>query len=306
MNTEKNSDLYQTLLESTKAIPWKIDWLTQEFSYIGPQIEELLGWPQASWKTITDWVERMHPEDRDRTVSHCVRLSCEGVDHEADYRALKKDGGFVWIRDVVHIIRDGATTVAIIGFMFDISERKKVEEKLNELNDKLEQLSFQDGLTGVANRRAFDKALSIEWRRARRHKFPLSILFADIDFFKEYNDCYGHLKGDDCLKVIAGELSKKIRRPADLVARYGGEEFVVLLPETDNKSAVRLAERCRLAIFNKKLPHERSAVCDFVTVSIGVNTAIPLNGDASSFIENADQLLYQAKSNGRNRIEYQP
>src|SRR5689334_1528202 len=101
-----DDDVYKTLLESTKAIPWKIDWATMRFAYIGPQIEQLLGWAPDSWKTVDDWATRMHADDRDRIVGFCVAQSKAGVDHEADYRALHADGTFRWIRDVVHVVRD--------------------------------------------------------------------------------------------------------------------------------------------------------------------------------------------------------
>jgi PAS domain S-box-containing protein len=120
----QDADVYRTLLESTKAIPWKIDWASMRFAYIGPQIETLLGWSQDSWQTVDDWVARMHPDDRETVVGFCVAQSQAGVDHEADYRALTADGRNVWIRDVVHVVRRPDGTVdSLIGFMFDISER---------------------------------------------------------------------------------------------------------------------------------------------------------------------------------------
>ena len=121
---QDDSTVYKTLLESTKAIPWKIDWATMQFAYIGPQIETLLGWAPDSWKTANDWAERMHPEDRQWVVDFCVSQSKSGIDHEADYRALTKDGHYVWIRDVVHVVRkENGEVEALIGLMFDISER---------------------------------------------------------------------------------------------------------------------------------------------------------------------------------------
>jgi len=189
--------VYRTLLESTKAIPWKIDWASKKFAYIGPQIEALLGWSPESWMTVDDWVMRMHPEDREYVVNFCVAQSQAGIDHEADYRALTKDNGYVWLRDVVHVVRkENGEPDALIGFMFDISERKKTEEKLLVLQKELEALSFKDGLTNIANRRRFDASLEVEWESARSNGQPLSILLFDIDFFKQYNDFYGHVRGD--------------------------------------------------------------------------------------------------------------
>src|SRR6218665_3769157 len=204
---EDDPSVYKTLLESTKAIPWKIDWSTMTFAYIGPQIEELLGWAPTSWVGVQDWAERMHEEDRDRVVNFCVSQSQAGVDHEADYRALTKDGRFVWIRDVVHVVRKPNGEVdSLIGFMFDITERKQTEQKLMDLQKELEQLSFKDGLTGLANRRKFDLSMEIEWRNAKRTGQPLSLIMVDIDYFKQYNDHYGHLQGDDCLKAVSRAL----------------------------------------------------------------------------------------------------
>lgn len=301
-NKEIDLKLYKTLLESTKAIPWKLNWLTQEFEYIGPQIEALLGWSQESWKTSADWAERMHDEDRDKTVSYCVGLSEKGVDHEADYRAPTKDGGYVWVRDVVHVIRENGATVAIVGFIFDISERKRLSEEAERLKKELERLSHHDDLTGLANRRLLDETYANEFGRSKRYGSDFSILFLDIDLFKKYNDTYGHQKGDSCIKIVADLLKETIRRPTDLVARYGGEEYMILLPATNNEEAVQLAENCRKAIYSHQIPHETSADYKFVTVSIGVQT-MSSEHTAKSLIECADKALYKAKRNGRNRVE---
>ncbi len=296
--------VYKTLLESTKAIPWKIDWSTMQFAYIGPQIEELLGWSPDSWMTVQDWADRMHPDDRGWVVDFCVAQSQAGKDHEADYRALTKDGGYVWLRDVVHVVRkpDGSPE-ALVGFMFDISERKKATEKLAELQRELEDLSFKDGLTGVANRRRFDTLLDIEWKAAQRNKVPLSLIMIDIDFFKQYNDHYGHVAGDECLKRVAKKLGAMAARPRDFLARYGGEEFVLVLPETDATGAEHVATRCRAALEEEAIPHALSTVSANVTVSIGVGTLVPTPEDKPvSFIEQVDKNLYKAKQGGRNSL----
>lgn len=296
-------DVYKTLLESTKAIPWKIEWSTMTFSYIGPQIETLLGWSASSWQSVDDWVERMHPDDRDRVVNFCVSQSQAGVDHEADYRAMTKDGGYIWIRDVVHVIRKEGEVDSLVGFMFDISERKKNEEELISLHKQLEELSYQDGLTGLANRRMFDSALEREWAAAQRHYQPLSLIMLDIDFFKQYNDCYGHLQGDECLKNIALLLKDVKTRPRDVIARFGGEEFAIILPDTDEHAAQTLAERYRTLILGQKIPHAASDISDFITVSMGVSTIIPSQqAKASQFVEKVDKLLYKAKNKGRNTV----
>ncbi len=301
---EFDSSQYRTLLESTRAIPWKIDWASATFAYIGPQIEPLLGWPQGSWKTVQDWAERMHPEDRERVVNFCISQSQCGVDHEADYRALTARGDYVWIRDVVHVVRDAEGNVqALVGFMFDITERKKSEEKLLALQQELEDLSFRDGLTGVNNRRKFDAVLQREWQEARRNVQPLSLLLFDVDFFKNYNDHYGHVEGDECLKRVAQALAGATHRPADFLARYGGEEFVLLLPASDAPAARAVAERCRQAVFKAQIPHAASSVGQLLTVSIGAGTLVPAErDDPVRFLDEVDRRLYRAKHLGRNRL----
>ncbi|WCM22529.1 sensor domain-containing diguanylate cyclase [Paraburkholderia bryophila] len=300
---EHDAAVYRTLLESTKAIPWKIDWATMAFAYIGPQIETLLGWAPSSWKTVEDWAARMHPEDRDKVVEFCVAQSQAGTDHEADYRALTRSGEYVWLRDVVHVVRNANGEVeALVGFMFDISERKKTEEKLAELQRELEALSFKDGLTGVGNRREFDAVLQREWNAAQRHAAPLSLIMADIDFFKSYNDYYGHVQGDACLKRVAAVLGEAVR-PGDFVGRFGGEEFVLILPNTGAEAARQVVERCRDRLSAAEIAHERSPFRQTVTASFGVGTLIPAaEADPVAFVNLVDSQLYLAKDNGRDCI----
>ena len=301
---EPDREFYKTLVESTKAIPWSIDWASRKFTYIGPQIEALLGWTPESWVSVEDWAARMHPEDQAQVVGFCVARSQEGADHEADYRALTRDGQYVWIRDVVHVVLDDQGNVsALAGFMFDIRERKRSEEKLAELQKTLEELSYKDGLTGVANRRMFDQVMEREWATARRNQQPLSVILLDIDYFKQYNDHYGHLQGDQCLRRVAQALLRVSTRERDFLGRFGGEEFILILPGTDAMSAAAVAERCRKLIFDQAITHEGLGVAETLTISAGVATIVPSgNGDRVEFIETVDKRLYQAKLKGRNRV----
>lgn len=301
---EISNSVYRTLLESTRAIPWKIDWKTMQFAYIGPQIEPLLGWTPESWVSVEDWAERMHPDDRDWVVNFCVTQSESGIDHEADYRALTRDGDYVWIRDVVHVLRnDDGEVEALVGFMFDISERKKTEQELAALQRQLEEYSFKDGLTGVANRRMFDKVMEESWNDALRRRQPLSMLLLDIDYFKQYNDLHGHLAGDECLRRVGRILQSAARRSSDFVARFGGEEFVVVMPETDRSAAIKVAERCRTLLLKEQIAHGASGVGQLVTVSIGLGTITPGRDDnLTDFLKRVDERLYQAKNGGRNRM----
>ncbi|HEX9174187.1 MAG TPA: sensor domain-containing diguanylate cyclase [Telluria sp.] len=297
-------NVYRTLLESTKAIPWKIDWATMQFTYIGPQIEQLLGWSPDSWQTVNDWVARMHEEDRQKTVDFCVGQSQQGLDHEADYRALTRDGDYVWIRDVVHVVRrpDGSVD-SLVGFMFDISERKKADDKILQLQRDLETLSYRDALTGIANRRMFDTVFPVEWAKARAVGEPLSLIVVDIDCFKQFNDHYGHLQGDECLKRVAAALETAASRTRDMCARFGGEEFVLILPATDEAAALMVAERARKLLAREQIPHPRSGVASVVTVSMGLGTIIPGQDDeASTFLAMVDRRLYRAKADGRDRV----
>jgi diguanylate cyclase (GGDEF)-like protein/PAS domain S-box-containing protein len=309
MNTDvaiyaEDVTVYKTLLESTRAIPWKIDWPTLQFAYIGPQIEELLGWEPQSWVTVQDWRDRIHPEDREWVFNFCVSQSQAGIDHEADYRALRKDGTFVWIRDVVHVVRNpDGTPNALIGFMFDISERKRTEQKLLDMQRELEELSFKDGLTGVANRRRFDSVVDARWLEAQMGRHPMSVVVLDIDFFKQYNDHYGHLEGDECLKRVASALASIVRGPDDLLCRFGGEEFVLLLPNTDAATAMALAWRCLDLVDKALIAHAGVGHDKRVTLSAGVNTLVPGEGDSVlPFIGVADSRLYKAKERGRHRV----
>lgn len=301
---QPDHDVYRTLVESTKAIPWTIDWESKQFTYIGPQIETLLGWTPDSWVSVQDWVERMHPDDQERVVSFCVAQSQAGTDHEADYRAMTRDGDYVWIRDVVHVVRDGEGKVrSLVGFMFDIRDRKRSEEQLAQLQARLEEMSYQDGLTGVANRRMLDSVLEREWNEARRSGHPLSLIMLDIDYFKQYNDHYGHLQGDECLRRVAQALLSASTRARDFLGRFGGEEFVMILPETDAQAALSVAERCRSLVLDQGIAHDGAGVGRTLTISVGVATQAPEEGGSPlDLVSRVDKRLYEAKLQGRNRI----
>ena len=181
---------------------------------------------------------------------------------------------------------------------------EKINSELAVSNRELQRLSSLDGLTGLANRRQFDETLQQEWQRAIRTNMPLSLIFVDIDFFKRYNDHYGHQAGDDCLKEVAAALQTTIHRPADLVSRYGGEEFVMVLPDTAEEGALAVAEKVLATVTGLRIPHENSDAADHVTLSMGVATARPQEGaQPQQLVESADKMLYRAKDRGRNCIE---
>ena len=184
----------------------------------------------------------------------------------------------------------------------EIDHRVVAETLLQEANKKLEQLVNLDGLTQLANRRCFDEYLEQEWQRLGREQLPLSLIMCDIDFFKNYNDTYGHVTGDDCLRKVSGVIKQSVRRPADLAARYGGEEFVLVLPNTDIEGAVSIAESIRHQLSDLAIPHEDSPVSQFVTLSLGVTCLTPkIDSNPSVLLTAADYALYRAKELGRDQ-----
>jgi diguanylate cyclase (GGDEF)-like protein len=186
-----------------------------------------------------------------------------------------------------------------------IFDNKKAEIELLEMNAKLHQVATTDGLTQVANRYCFDRYLQQEWQRSIRDRRPLSFILCDVDFFKQYNDHYGHQAGDECLQQVAQAIRKAVKRPADLVARYGGEEFVVILPETNQAGAIKVAERIQLELKKLQIPHAKSKVSDSVTLSLGLSSIIPSQvSSPDELVAEADAKLYEAKKSGRNCIKF--
>ncbi|PZV17358.1 MAG: diguanylate cyclase response regulator [Pseudanabaena sp.] len=184
----------------------------------------------------------------------------------------------------------------------EISSRIIAENLLQEANEKLGRLVNLDGLTQLANRRCLDVYLDQEWQRLARERLPLSLIMCDIDFFKNYNDNYGHVAGDDCLRKVSLLIKQSVHRPADLAARYGGEEFVLVLPNTDIEGAMAIAQIIRQGLQELAIPHEASGVSHFVTLSMGVTCLVPTNdSDPSVLLTSADFALYRAKELGRNQ-----
>ena len=185
----------------------------------------------------------------------------------------------------------GALLVNLIGYIM-------------QMQSKLRNFSYIDGLTGIANRRHFQEKLDQLWRHEARASEPLSLIMCDIDNFKAYNDTYGHQKGDECLQLVAHTLSETLKRPLDIVARYGGEEFVVILPDTTLNGASSIAEDMRERVESLGIIHDKSKIAKVVTISLGVATITPSqNSHYDALILAADQALYRAKEEGRNRVK---
>jgi diguanylate cyclase (GGDEF)-like protein len=204
-----------------------------------------------------------------------------------------------------------AYSIGAVDFLFkpidEIVLKNKVQVFLDLYAQRktLEHLSSFDGLTGITNRRYFDEHLRIEWKRAYDDSALLGLLIIDIDFFKLYNDNYGHLAGDDCLKKVANSIANSLKRSTDFVSRYGGEEFAVVIPGANFSSSLKIAEKIRSDVESMEILHELTEVNDYVTVSLGASSIMPLKDSSpEELIKKADKALYRAKENGRNRSAY--
>ena len=257
-------------------------------------------------------MEFIAPEDRERALTNIGRILKDNYHGPNEYRAIRKDGSRFDIEVNNSLIHDRqGNPVRMVLIARDISNRKKAEQHIQELVRQLEierdlaqRNSLTDSLTGLSNRRFFDAALQTEFSRHKRTGSPLSLIMMDVDNFKKYNDHYGHLEGDDCLRQIARTLKAVIERGTDLVARFGGEEFVAILPDSDIEGAVFLAERISEAVRGLALPHANSETAEIVTISLGIASAADhLLTDGEQLVALADQALFRAKDNGRNRYE---
>ncbi len=213
---------------------------------------------------------------------------------------LKELAGNQW----VHTCETRTPEGNLVASWVDVTELVRQRKVLEASNQRLAQQSTMDELTGLANRRRFDQALVTEWQRAARSGTPLSLLMVDIDHFKQYNDNYGHVAGDECLRRVAGVLEHCVRRAGEMVARYGGEEFVMLLPGADMAHACETAEKCLQLMQKEIVPHVASPTADQVTFSIGVACLLPdVTLEPSTLVNAADTAMYRAKSGGRARFE---
>jgi diguanylate cyclase (GGDEF)-like protein/PAS domain S-box-containing protein len=283
--------------------------------YVSPAVERMLGWRPEDMVGSTPLLgssplEFVHPEDQQVFLDALTEMKTdiEG-DISVSFRHLCRDGSWLWVdaRARLSMRTDGGRQAGIVVALRDATKRKSIEVQLNEALEQMERMAATDGLTGLANRRHFDVVADKEWRRCDREAQPLSLLLLDADHFKLFNDRYGHLAGDGCLRAIASQLTAAARRPGDLAARYGGEEFLLLMPNTNPKGAMCVAERIRELLLKLAILHDGGPAPGVVTLSIGAATAWPRdpgNGpsNVSALMAAADAALYQAKSRGRNRV----
>jgi diguanylate cyclase (GGDEF)-like protein/PAS domain S-box-containing protein len=242
-------------------------------------------------------VDFLHGESRDVRHDTLTRLRAGEQRVVELLQYIRPDGTLLWLETISSAVFDATGNMTeVVTNMRDVTRRKAAE-------DELAAAAATDGMTGLANRRSFDERLASEWKRASRSRSNIAILMIDVDCFKAYNDTFGHLQGDDALKLVATCIGSNIRRLGDLGARYGGEEFAVILPGADACGALCVAEKIRRAVSEQALAYPRSPM-GALTISIGVASVQPKPGDdVLSLIRSADAALYQAKRNGRNRTE---
>jgi diguanylate cyclase (GGDEF)-like protein/PAS domain S-box-containing protein len=299
----KSEHRYRLLAENSRDIIVLTD-LNHRREYISPAVQWTMGWDPKELIGTTYQESIVHPDDIPAMTAILEALKTGEPAKTLTYRCRKKDGEYLWMEANISLYCDRITGEPIghVNVVRNIAERKAAEEKLQDAYLALEELASVDSLTGSANRRQFDDSLAQEWRRSVRTGSPMSLLLLDVDHFKLYNDFYGHLRGDNCLRQIARAALDMVQRPGDLVARFGGEEFAVILPGTSRDAALGLAERLRSAVEQHSIEHTASPH-NVVTISIGCATMIPERQiNPNLLIEAADQALYEAKRSGRNRV----
>ncbi len=305
----ESEERFRFMAETTGEALYRLKYSSMKYDYMSPSIEKLTGYsPQEveafGLSNLIISIEDIGKKKLSSTAIQKIREEGKTGEYRADYLIRTKTGGFVWLGDhsFPWLDKSGAI-IGSVGILSDITERKQMEAKLQEMNRELKRIATLDGLTQVANRRRFDEFLDLEWKRAMREGSPVSLILIDIDHFKLFNDTYGHQAGDDCLKAVAKAMRGCVKRPMDLVARYGGEEFAVVLPNTDEKGAFFIAQLAGMEVRKLGIPHSRSTESSCVTISCGVSTISPGRGSSSEeLVSRADEALYAAKDRGRNQV----
>ena len=289
---------FRVLAEGSSDMVTRIG-LDERVRYASPSSVRIVGW-RPDQLVGTPALAGVNALDMPQVGETVAALKCGEVEEaRVSFRTRHREKSEVWLESTLRVTRKVSGEIdGVVAISRDITEQKDIE-------GKLATLAIEDGLTGLANRRRFDERLLEEWGRAYRERSSLALLMIDLDHFKAYNDEYGHLAGDECLRSVARILSAEAQRTTDLAARFGGEEFVVLLPNTDAAGCARIGERLRRAIREAAIPHAPNLPSGLVTASIGGAICRPGNDRSAShvtLIEAADRALYAAKDGGRDRL----
>lgn len=277
-------------------------------NYVSDEIFNITGFSSSAFiydRTVF-YRNIIHEDDQDRvnkTIDN--RINEKDTEHFLiEYRIIDANNDIRWCSEKGRVLfSSSGDPLYIDGTIFNITERKKTDEHLISVNSELKRLASIDPLTQLANRRNFMERMEMEWKRMYREKKFLSLIMCDIDYFKLFNDNYGHQEGDECLIAVAQAINSAMRRPADLTSRFGGEEFIIILPDTDTQGVSVVAELIRSKVFELQIPHKHSLVVPYVSLSLGTASLIPNpDNDQNSFIKAADTALYKAKETGRNRV----
>ncbi|MFN3545346.1 MAG: diguanylate cyclase domain-containing protein [Thiobacillus sp.] len=304
MQLSDSEQTYKTIADNLQEVVFQTD-LRQFITYLSPSWEKLSGKDPASFIGL-HWQDLLASDMREQGLSACnAFMSNRTSDYREELVVEHADGSRRWVEVRAKLLVDlNGVAYGTIGTMVDITARVEAQAELERKNRLLDELAITDPLTGIHNRRHFDRMLEREIRHALRDGMPLTLAMIDIDHFKPYNDTYGHQLGDDALTRVADVLRSFCQRKTDLVARYGGEEFVVLLPGTGSTEAAALLESMRERVMQLKIQHRASPVHAYITVTIGAAT---LGGDPScpsaspeSLLKHADRALYEGKRQGRN------
>ncbi|MFW2373603.1 MAG: diguanylate cyclase [Gammaproteobacteria bacterium] len=318
----KNEQRFNLAVEATGDGIW--DWdIDQNKMYFSPRWKAMLGYqPSELRSNFSEWQNLIHRDDLGSLLEAWGNaLDGTHTGYTLEYRMKTKSGKYIWVCSRAVVVRNKDNKIyRMAGSHTDITARKAAEEdllehqrvledtikqrtkELQQANIQLEKLASIDSLTGISNRRLFDIGIDREWKRCSRENKPFSLMMLDIDFFKNFNDSFGHQKGDDVLKRIASVLDNTVKRSTDIVSRYGGEEFAIILPDTDFSQLMELANQIHNNISALKIPAADCSRFANVTVSIGVGTHIPDKTDSWEIhLANVDKALYQAKKYGRNQ-----
>ena len=306
---QESQRFIQGIIDASTNILYVDNFVDGSNIYISRWIMNVLGYEAHEVQKLgPQYLEKLvHADEKAQMISERKKLSAinDGEVVENEYRFRHRQGNWRWLlcRETVFQRDEDGQPTQVFGTATDITKRKHAEVALKEFNRELERLASMDGLTQVANRRSFDRYLKQEWENIGSGRSALSLILCDIDYFKSFNDTYGHQAGDVCLRRVAQAIERAVKRSTDLVARYGGEEFAVILPNTGTEGVKQVAQEVRREIQQLDIPHSQSGVSQCITLSLGIAVVTSTeNGHPDMLVAAADQGLYQAKYEGRDRF----